>query len=117
MIEGRCHCGALSWRAASRPRWLTQCTCSYCRRAAALWGELAPDQIAIDMPSQGLVRYVHGDATLEFVSCARCGNLSHWRSLFPPDRLKLNFRLADPGLLAGLEVRTFDGADSWTYLD
>ena len=117
MIEGSCHCGALRWRTGTRPAHLTRCTCSACRRSGALWGEVDPADTHI--PDSDAARsYLTGDRTLAFVFCANCGNLSHWRSLpGHGDRLKLNFRLADPALTAAMRVRTFDGADTWTYLD
>ncbi|MGJ3233162.1 MAG: GFA family protein [Oceanicaulis sp.] len=117
MIEGACHCGALSWRTPARPAHLTRCTCSACRRYAALWGEVDP--AATEITGHEHARdYVTGDASLAFVFCSVCGNLSHWRSLpGHGERMKLNFRLADPAVISGLRVRTFDGADSWAYLD
>ena len=117
MIDGACHCGALSWRTPALPEHLTQCTCSACRRSGALWGEVDPsvtELIGIDAARE----YLTGERTLAFVFCKTCGNLSHWRSRpGHGDRMKLNFRLADPTLIKGLKVRTFDGADSWRFLD
>lgn len=117
MIDGACHCGALRWRTPAPPAWLTACTCSYCRKAGALWGEADPSETRLEWDAEPH-RYVHGDRTLEFVSCPRCAMLGWWRSLpGGPDRMKLNYRLADPALVATLRVRTFDGADSWDFLD
>ena len=117
MIEGRCHCTSLSWRTPTLPAWLSVCTCSFCRRAGVLWGEVAADTAQLRDEAGTATRYLRENATLAFVFCSACGNLSHWESLTGPVRLKLNFRLADPALLEGLNVRTFDGADSFTYLD
>ena len=116
MIEGRCHCNRLSWRTASRPQWLNVCTCSFCHRAGALWGEVEGKDTTIRHDGE-VSEYVHGEATLAFVFCPVCGNLSHWRSVGAPGRMKLNFRLADPALIEAFKIRTFDGARSWTYLD
>lgn len=117
MIEGACHCGALSWRTPACPDHLTRCTCSVCRRTAALWGDVDPAATAI-FGLDAAREYLTGDRTLAFVFCGVCGNLSHWRSLPEHgDRMKLNFRLVEPGVIDGLRVRTFDGADTWAYLD
>lgn len=116
MIEGRCDCGALSWR-ASAPAFLSDCTCSFCRRSGALWGEVEPAVAVRDRGARAR-EYLRGERMLAFVFCAECGNLSHWRS--QPghgDRMKLNFRLAPPEALIALPRRTFDGADTWRYLD
>src|SRR6188768_4061329 len=37
MIEGACHCGALSWRFEGPPGGATACNCTICRRHGALW--------------------------------------------------------------------------------
>lgn len=117
MIDGACHCGALSWRTPSLPVHLARCTCSVCRRYGALWGEVDP--AATELAGMTAARdYITGDRMLAFVFCATCGNLSHWRSTpGNGDRMKLNFNLADPDLIRDLRVRTFDGADTWRYLD
>lgn len=117
MIDGACHCGALSWRTPHLPEHLARCTCSVCRRYGALWGEVDPAATELSK-SDHAREYLTGDKLLAFVFCGRCGNLSHWRSLpGHGDRMKLNFRLADPERIRDLGVRTFDGADTWRYLD
>ena len=117
MIEGACHCGALSWRTPVLPEHLTRCTCSFCRRAGALWGEVDPATTELN-GLDAAREYLTGDRTLAFVFCATCGNLSHWAGRpGHGGRMKLNFRLADRRLITPLKVRTFDGADTWRYLD
>jgi hypothetical protein len=117
MIKGSCHCGAVSWRTPALPEHLTQCTCSVCRRTGALWGEVDPAATQLSGLEHAR-EYLTGDKTLAFVFCSVCGNLSHWRSRPEHgDRMKLNFRLADPALIKDLRVRTFDGADTWRFLD
>lgn len=44
MIEGSCHCGNVKFTVTERPKWLTSCNCSICRRHAALWAHLDPEQ-------------------------------------------------------------------------
>jgi hypothetical protein len=38
MLTGSCHCGAIKVKVASKPRQLTSCNCSICRRYGTLWG-------------------------------------------------------------------------------
>ena len=38
MLIGSCHCGAVQIQVARKPRRLTSCNCSICRRHAGLWG-------------------------------------------------------------------------------
>jgi hypothetical protein len=116
VIDGACHCGAVRWRLKAAPAHLTRCTCSYCRRAGALWGAVLDDGYTLDTDPGDLQEYAHGDRSLAFVRCRRCGVLSHWRSL-TDTRVRMNWRLVDPVTRGGLGVRTFDGADTWRYLD
>ena len=68
-------------------------------------------------------RYVQGDRTLAMVSCKTCGCTTHWepeprRSPLPQDvRMAVNAAMADPDKIAPFRIRTFDGAESWTFLD
>jgi hypothetical protein len=119
MIEGRCACGSVRWTLRSSPEWLTRCTCSYCRRSGALWAHADIADVATDYAPDAVVRYARGDRTLAFVSCARCGCTTHWESLEPADhpRMAVNALMAEPDAIAGLRIRTFDGADSWSFLD
>jgi hypothetical protein len=38
MLTGSCHCGSIKVKVASKPRQLTSCNCSICRRDGTLWG-------------------------------------------------------------------------------
>ncbi len=118
-ISGACHCGAVRWTYPRRPDWLNQCNCSYCRRAGGLWAYADVQEISIDAAPDAAIRYSHGDRMLAFVSCATCGCTTHWESLNPEEhpRMAVNFAMADPADYAGVRIRHFDGADSWTYLD
>ena len=117
MIEGSCHCGSILWRTETKPEHLAKCTCSFCRRSGALWGEVDPGETEIS-GLENANEYITGDRMLAFLFCRNCGILSHWASRPEHgDRMKLNFRLADPELIKSFKVRTFDGAKSWQYLD
>ena len=37
MIEGSCHCGAVTWRFEGEPDGATACNCTVCRRYGVLW--------------------------------------------------------------------------------
>jgi hypothetical protein len=62
---------------------------------------------------------VQGDRTLRTVRCRTCGIATHWEPLVPnsDNRHGVNLNNFDPALLAQVEVRRFDGADTWTFLD
>lgn len=37
MLEGSCHCGAITWQFDGVPPDATACNCTICRRHGALW--------------------------------------------------------------------------------
>ncbi len=119
MIHGTCHCSAVAFQPADRPAWLTRCNCSYCRRAGALWAHAETRRITLTAEVGATLRYIRGDKTLAFHSCRTCGCTTHWENLDPrPEaRMAVNRAMAEPGDIAGLRVRHFDGADTWAYLD
>jgi len=41
-LSGSCHCGAVVVNVARRPRQLTDCNCSICRRYGTLWAYYSP---------------------------------------------------------------------------
>ncbi len=119
MIAGSCHCGAVRFELSTTPEYLTRCNCTYCSRAGGLWAHDEIDRIAVSYAPDDVVRYIWGDRTLAFISCKVCGCTTHWESLRPQTHswMAVNCNMAKPEDIAGLRVRNFDGANTWTYLD
>jgi hypothetical protein len=115
MIEGSCHCGAVTYTVPRAPEALTDCNCSTCRRRGTLWAYYSPKDVAVSGKTS---IYMWGDRDLEFHFCPVCGCVSHWapvdRNL---DRMGVNARLMPPEILHAARVRKFDGADTWQFLD
>ena len=118
-IEGQCHCGAVRFVYPNVPDKLTSCNCSYCRRSSGLWAYAPRNEISLEYAQDSVVRYIWGDKTLAIISCKICGCTTHWESLEVSEtaRMGVNMRMADPSAIAGIRVRRFDGADTWTFLD
>lgn len=119
VITATCHCGAVRIDIAMPPKQLTECNCSICRKLGALWAYYTRDQVAFIMAPGATIGYAQGEKTLETHHCRTCGCTTHWASLGPehPDRVAVNARLFPPEDRAGIPVRQFDGAETWTYLD
>lgn len=120
VIRGSCHCGAVSWEYGGRPDYLNSCNCSVCRRYGGLWAYGTTETVRIHAAPGATVPYVQGDRTLAFHHCRTCGCVTHWASLAAENgtwRVAVNMAMAEPGVVAGLRVRHFDGADTWRYLD
>jgi len=119
MIEGSCHCGAVSFTYPKQPAWLTNCNCSVCRRYHTLWAYAKVSEISLRAEDDATIAYVHGDKTLAMHSCRTCGCTTHWIGLDKDlsAKMAVNFRMCDPDVLTDIKVRIFDGANSWEYLD
>jgi hypothetical protein len=111
MIEGSCHCGAVHWRLDGRPDTATACNCTVCRRYGALWAYGHEHE---DVRTSGETRtYAHGERSLGFHFCPDCGCVAFWRGFEAGKdgrrRMGVNLRLAEPGLVASIPVKHFDG--------
>lgn len=118
MLTGSCHCCAVQIQVATKPRRLTSCNCSICRRYGSLLGYYDPSKVTMRSRKADLARYVWGDRCIRFVRCAHCGCFMYWE---PTDRtlkrMGINFRNFDPAEIATVRVRKFDGAKTWKFLD
>ena len=114
-----CHCGAVRIDVARKPRQLTRCTCSICRRYAALWAYYTRKSVQIHSKPGATRAYLWGDRSIEFHHCKRCGCVTHYESVEkgPNSRIAINGRLLPAELVSRLRIRTFDGAETWRYLD
>ena len=119
MVKTSCQCGAVVIEVAAAPSKVTDCNCSICRRLGALWAYYLADEVDIHSAADATLAYVWGDRMLAFHTCRTCGCTTHWSGLYanPRGRMAINARLLEPGELAKLTVRKFDGAETWTFLD
>lgn len=117
-ISGSCHCGAVSFELAQKPLQLVDCNCSICRRLGALWGHVPITAVTVQQQTDNTIAYVHGDKMLAFHTCKHCGCTTHWESLTADgEHMAVNFRMCQPETVAAFQIRKFDGAETWTYLD
>lgn len=118
-VELSCHCGNIRLSAQGAPEFLVSCNCSLCRRYAALWGRYRADEVQVTGEDADTRRYRCGDEYLEFFACPRCHGVTHYRNTEKLDDaiISLNFRMAEPKSVDTIQVKRFDGADTWTFLD
>jgi hypothetical protein len=118
-LTGSCHCGAVKIELPRKPRRLTSCNCSICRRIGGLWAYYQAEQIHIRHARGAVDHYSWGDKQLRFVRCATCGCLIAWQSVAHPrrGRMGINARNLDPAAIAGVRIRHLDGASTWKFLD
>lgn len=117
MITASCHCGAVRLEIARKPKTLTECNCSICRRLGAKWAYYRPEDAKVISLPDATRGYKWGDETIEFHHCRTCGTTTHYEGLGETPRRAVNSRLMEPQDIEDVPIRFFDGASSWTYLD
>lgn len=117
MIEGACHCGAVTYQLKGDVDGATACNCTVCRRYGVLWAYDYQDQrIHVDGPTRA---YVRGES-IGFHFCPTCACVVYWRSLKAEEdgrrRIAVNLRLAEPDDVADIPIDHFDGLDTFSDL-
>lgn len=118
-LKASCHCGAVQIEIDRKPQSLTQCSCSICRRYGALWAYCTRKTAHVLSTPGATKPYLWNDKVIEFYHCGTCGCLTHYEGIkkTDDDRIAVNARMMSPRDVADVRIRTFDGADTWKYLD
>jgi hypothetical protein len=119
MLTGTCHCGAVQIEVPRRPRTLTNCNCSICRRYGVLWAYYKAADVSVSCKRGATEIYSWGPKTQNFVRCATCGCIMYWKKIQSRNgsRMGVNARNFEPVAIDGIRIRLLDGADTWKYLD
>lgn len=118
MIKATCHCGNIVITATMLLDSITSCNCSMCYRLGALWAYYKVDQVDIKVKSEANV-YLWGSEIRAYHSCTRCGCTTHYTQK-RDDRITkvaINTRMAASELFESANVRFFDGADTFKYIE
>jgi hypothetical protein len=113
MLGGSCHCGAVHIEVPRKPRVLTLCNCSICRRYGTLWAYFNPKNVRIRRNKGSEAGYAWGDKSIRFARCSTCGCVTHYETTTNRPRWGVNMRMFAPELLDGVKMELFDGADTW----
>jgi hypothetical protein len=117
MLEASCHCGAVRIEVPRKPRSVTSCNCSICRRYGTLWAYYRASEVRVKAPPKGTHAYAYGERSIRFVRCVTCGCITHWEFARKGERVGVNARNFDPQVLRGVPVRLLYGAATWKTLD
>ena len=119
VLVATCHCGAVRVEVPRKPRSLTNCNCSICRRYGTLWAYYKLPEVRVVATPDATHEYMWGDKSLKFVRCRSCGCVTHWEPVDPrqDSKMGVNARNFDPDALRSIPVRLLDGASTWKYLD
>ena len=117
MIEATCHCGNIAITASQLLESVTSCNCSMCYRIGALWAYYSSDQVVIKHKSNSGV-YQWGNNLRKYHSCSLCGCTTHYSQTrdYGTTKIAINTRMANPELFKAVNVRYFDGADTFKYV-
>jgi hypothetical protein len=112
MLSATCHCGAVRLEIPRKPRSLTNCNCSICRRYGTLWAYYQESEVRVTSAPGATDDYVWGRKALKFVRCKGCGCVMHWARVVPVagSRMGVNARHFDPQALGAVRIRLLDGA-------
>jgi hypothetical protein len=118
-IQGTCLCKAVQLGAARRPRQVTQCNCSVCRRYGTLWAYYRRSAVSITAARGALENYSVRTGGLRFRRCGSCGCVICWDG---PGKgldqwMGVNTRLLDHALMASVPVKVLDGDKTWRTHD
>ena len=119
MLTATCHCGAVKVEVPRRPRRLTNCNCSICRRYGTLCAYYKRSEVRVVSAPGATDEYAWGDRSLKFVRCHACGCVTHWEGVEPKEdgKMGVNARNFEPGAVKSARIRLLDGASTWKYLD
>lgn len=119
MIRASCHCGAVRLEIARRPRQLTECNCSICRRYGARWAYYSREGVRVVGERGATSSYTWRNGIREFHRCQRCGCVTHYQRARQRGggTIAVNTRMMEAEAIAGVRIRRLDGAATWKYLD
>ena len=119
MLTASCHCGAVQIEIPRRPRTLTNCNCSICRRYGTLWAYYRQSEVRILCEPGATEGYVWGRKALRFVRCTTCGCITHWERVQPKEgaRVGVNARNFDPLMLGQVRIEPLDAASDWEGIE
>ncbi len=118
MLTASCHCGAVKVQVPRKPRRLTNCNCSICRRYGVLWAYYKDADVQLSASPGATDDYIWGDKSLKFIRCRQCGCVMQWKSLVVDERSNtgVNARNFEPSAVGPVRIRLLDGASTWKYV-
>lgn len=122
MFTASCHCGAVKLEITRKPRKLTACNCSICRRYGAIRAYFQRKSVDVICRNGALEKYGWHNRTLEFYRCSSCDCVTHHerskKRADATDTRAVNMRnVDDPSIVRELPIQLLDGAPSWDILD
>ncbi|MDI9313238.1 MAG: GFA family protein [Hydrotalea sp.] len=114
MLEGSCHCGAVTFRAPIDTDKLSECNCSFCTKAGVLWSVLDRRDFALLSGGGNLTSYSFTKRNMyTHHFCKTCGVLiyadNNRTKTDKVDEVDINVRCIADIDFAALDIELFDG--------
>ena len=118
MLTASCHFGEVKVRVPRKPKSLTSCNCSICRRYGVLWAYFKDAEVRLFAEAGATDEYIWGDKTQNFIRCRKCGCVMQWKKLNVSEGTNtgVNARNFEPSELGDVKIRLLDGAKTWKYI-
>ncbi|KAI4321239.1 hypothetical protein MLD38_034645 [Melastoma candidum] len=108
---GGCHCRKVRWQVrapSSVVAW--RCNCSDCSMRGNHTFVVPSDRFELLGDSvQFITTYTFGTHTAKHTFCKVCGITSFYKPRLNPDGIAVSFRCVDPGTIAHVEIKDYDG--------
>ena len=113
-LVASCHCGRVQITLPRKPDEVTHCNCSLCTKSGFQGVYFSSEELRIEGEFDSYVRADSNPACIAQHRCRHCGIITHWTPLTDPphERMGVNARLLEPGVLDGVAVKEVDGR-SW----
>jgi hypothetical protein len=109
---GGCHCGAVRFEVEAPAQIeVIDCNCSMCSKTGFLHLIVPQSKFKLLAGRETLVSYKFNTRVADHLFCGRCGIKSFYVPRSHPDGISVNARCLDAGIVAGMRVQAFDGAN------
>ena len=109
---GGCHCGGVRFEVALPATVEAQsCNCSMCAKTGFVHMIVPQSRFRITRGAERLVEYSFNSRVAKHMFCGQCGIEGFYRPRSNPDGWSVNARCLDPGTVASLRVRPFNGRE------
>jgi hypothetical protein len=118
MLKASCHCGAVTIQVPRKPRSITNCNCSMCRRYGVLWACYKDAEVRLEAAPDAVGRYAWGRKSQDFIRCRTCGCVMQWKKkvVGPKTWTGVNARNFEPEAIGKAKILLLDGANTWKYV-
>jgi hypothetical protein len=109
VLEGSCHCGAVTFRITAEMTDLYRCDCSLCRMKDALMTSVHEDRFKLLTGADVLSEYNWNTRVARHFFCSRCGIYPFHKKRAMPDHYGINVNCLHGFDPAGIVVRQAEG--------